>query len=362
VRELTLTQHPLNKTVIEALRANRAEYKKRDTAITGFFNADGTINYNPIAGLDPGYIWLHYEDARSAFRAIVGDGMHAYTGSAGVRVRTGFNDVGEIVALGAVADSVNAPIIDQLQQADKSNIYLESSHFKPGLLRPWVEGGYGLMVYVEPLTHAGVVIGDVALDVSAYVPATSGYSGLVVVYYDVSAAALGAVAGTTSALPASSYSLTDVVAIALGDTDRIRLGALLLTNGQTTIASFLTSDGSPAFFEGRDWLTLEGGGGGGGGINVTVRVVTAAGAITVTNADYVVVVNKTVGAATTVNLPGSPTMGDCYVIKDSKGDAATNNITLTPAAGTIDGAGTYVMSVNRESISIVYTGSEWAIV
>lgn len=97
-------------------------------------------------------------------------------------------------------------------------------------------------------------------------------------------------------------------------------------------------------------------------VNVTVRVVTAAGAVTVTTADYLVVVNKTVGAATVANLPSSPTTGDTYVVKDGKGDAATHNITLTPAAGTIDGSATYVMATNYESITLVYNGTEWNVV
>lgn len=96
-------------------------------------------------------------------------------------------------------------------------------------------------------------------------------------------------------------------------------------------------------------------------VNVTLRVVTAAGAATVTTSDYMVVINKTVGAATVVNLPAGPTVGDTYLIKDGKGDAAANNITLTPAAGTIDGAGTYVISQGYESITVVYNGTEWNI-
>lgn len=90
----------------------------------------------------------------------------------------------------------------------------------------------------------------------------------------------------------------------------------------------------------------------------TVRVVTAAGAVTVTTADYAVIVNKTVGAATTVNLPAGAT-GLAFVIKDGKGDAAANNITVTPAAGNIDGAATYVMNTNYQSVTVVYTGSSW---
>lgn len=98
------------------------------------------------------------------------------------------------------------------------------------------------------------------------------------------------------------------------------------------------------------------------GRNIAVRVVTAAGAVTVATSDYVVVVNKTSGAATTVNLPSSPSTGDCYIVKDGKGDAVTNNLTLTPASGNIDGASTFVMKVNYESITVVYNGTQWNII
>lgn len=91
------------------------------------------------------------------------------------------------------------------------------------------------------------------------------------------------------------------------------------------------------------------------------RTVTAAGAVTVTIADYTVYINKTVGAATTVNLPASPATGLEFRFKDLKGDANTNNITLTPAAGTIDGAATYVMNVARQATKIQYNGAEWSV-
>ena len=100
---------------------------------------------------------------------------------------------------------------------------------------------------------------------------------------------------------------------------------------------------------------------GSGNVVATVRVVTAAGAVTVATTDYVVVVNKTVGAATTVNLPAG-VLGQTFVIKDGKGDAAANNITLTPAAGTIDGAATYVMNTNYQSTTLIYNGASWSVI
>lgn len=90
-----------------------------------------------------------------------------------------------------------------------------------------------------------------------------------------------------------------------------------------------------------------------------LRVVTAAGAVTVAKTDYIIIVNKSSGAATTVNLPSSPVTGQPFRIKDGKGDAATNNITITPASGTIDGMSTYVLDINYGSIDVVYNGTEW---
>lgn len=92
---------------------------------------------------------------------------------------------------------------------------------------------------------------------------------------------------------------------------------------------------------------------------LTLRVVVAAGAIAVDTNDYVIVVNKTVGAATTVNLMATPATNTVLFIKDGKGDGATHNITITPAAGTIDGAATKVINTNYGSLQIVYNGAEW---
>jgi hypothetical protein len=99
----------------------------------------------------------------------------------------------------------------------------------------------------------------------------------------------------------------------------------------------------------------------GSGMNVKVRVFVGSGAVSISNADYIVIVKKATGAATTANLPSSPNQGDTYMIKDGKGDAHTNNITVTPASGTIDGAPTYVMNTNYAAKLVVYNGSEWSV-
>jgi hypothetical protein len=91
----------------------------------------------------------------------------------------------------------------------------------------------------------------------------------------------------------------------------------------------------------------------------TLRVVTAAGAITAAVTDHIIEVNKTVGAATTVNMPScASNAGLQLIIIDGKADAATNNITLTPSAGNINGASTFVMNIARQAETVFYDGSQ----
>lgn len=95
-----------------------------------------------------------------------------------------------------------------------------------------------------------------------------------------------------------------------------------------------------------------------------VRVVTAAGAVTVTNADDIVLINKTVGAPTTVNLAAAATFTRPIKIVDLKGDAGTNPITIDPnGAETIVGLSTWVIGNNQGSIEITAnpTGTGWYI-
>lgn len=90
-----------------------------------------------------------------------------------------------------------------------------------------------------------------------------------------------------------------------------------------------------------------------------VRNFTAAGDITMAN-EAILNVNKASGAATGVTLPPTPKTGRTIFIKDAKGDAATNNITITPASGNVDGAASMTINTNYGSILLQYNGSEWS--
>lgn len=94
----------------------------------------------------------------------------------------------------------------------------------------------------------------------------------------------------------------------------------------------------------------------------TVTLVTSGASYTLSSSDGIVIVNKSSGSATAIALPSSPATGRTVTIKDGKGDAATNNITITPAAGTIDGASNLLLNVAYASAVLIYSGSAWNIV
>jgi hypothetical protein len=75
--------------------------------------------------------------------------------------------------------------------------------------------------------------------------------------------------------------------------------------------------------------------------------------------DNFVIVNRLTGAPTTITLPNSPVVGQTFIVKDGKGDAATNNITVDGNGNNIDGSIDYVINVNYGSLSLVYNGTQW---
>lgn len=68
-------------------------------------------------------------------------------------------------------------------------------------------------------------------------------------------------------------------------------------------------------------------------------------------------------SAITIKLPNAPTTGRVYIIKDSTGNAQTNNITVTTVGGsvTIDGATTFVMNTQYEAIQVIFNGTSYEI-
>lgn len=91
---------------------------------------------------------------------------------------------------------------------------------------------------------------------------------------------------------------------------------------------------------------------------VTVAVATP---VAVVDADDIISVEVPGPVAVAVNLPAGVT-GQVFYIKDGLGLASVATpITITPLAGTIDGAATAVINVPYGALTLAYSGVEWKI-
>ena len=129
------------------------------------------------------------------------------------------------------------------------------------------------------------------------------------------------------------------------------------TNNPTSIVAGTGISITPTVGTGANLITISA-----TGTPVLAVTVATATPVTVVNADDVISVEVTPAAAVAVNLPAG-VAGQVFNIKDGLGLAAVATpITITPAAGTIDGAATAVINVPYGSLQIVYSGTEWKII
>ncbi len=88
------------------------------------------------------------------------------------------------------------------------------------------------------------------------------------------------------------------------------------------------------------------------------RIVTSGGTVTLDPTDGVIWIKQTVGAPINVSVnPALLPVGRKYTIKDAKGDAASNNITITPVSGSCDGAGTFVLRYAYQALTFCTDGT-----
>lgn len=93
---------------------------------------------------------------------------------------------------------------------------------------------------------------------------------------------------------------------------------------------------------------------------LTVRTAVAT-PVTVTDADDIISVEVPGSVPVAVNLPLGVT-GRIFHIKDGLGLATpAAPITVTPAAGTIDGSATAVINAPFGALEFVFSGTEWKI-
>jgi hypothetical protein len=90
-----------------------------------------------------------------------------------------------------------------------------------------------------------------------------------------------------------------------------------------------------------------------------LRVITSGTTTAMTALDYEVSIKKSVGAPHAVTLPPNPVFSQYAMVSDSKGDAGTNNITISAHAGTINGAASMTIRVGYGAAKFRYSGTEW---
>lgn len=95
------------------------------------------------------------------------------------------------------------------------------------------------------------------------------------------------------------------------------------------------------------------------------RTAVGAGGYTVTANDLYIAITTITGGGDTIAIPDASTagIGKTIVIKDASGTAGTNNLTLDPAGSdTIDGAATYLINTNGDSVVLISDGiSNWEV-
>lgn len=73
-------------------------------------------------------------------------------------------------------------------------------------------------------------------------------------------------------------------------------------------------------------------------------------------------VNASDSTAKTINLPLTPTFNNLVIIKDKKGDAATNNITISGNGKLIDGVASITINKANQAYTLKYDGTDWNII
>lgn len=128
------------------------------------------------------------------------------------------------------------------------------------------------------------------------------------------------------------------------------------TNNPTSILAGTGITIAPTVGTGANTITISAS----GAQIVTVRTAVAT-PVAVVVTDDVVSVEVPGPVAVAVTLPAGVT-GQIFNIKDGLGLAApATPITITPAAGTIDGAATATINAPYGSVTLVYSGTEWKI-
>jgi hypothetical protein len=94
-------------------------------------------------------------------------------------------------------------------------------------------------------------------------------------------------------------------------------------------------------------------------------IITSGTVVNLADENRRVVVVKTIGSSTLINLPSAPDLGQEVMIKDGKGDAGQplfNSIDIVASGTTIDGFNTIRIRNNYGAYTVMWNGTEWNII
>lgn len=168
---------------ISILRAQQRDlaYTERTWATTGRLNSDNTTDNDTTADLDDGLMWVRVKGARGETAAVIGAGMSDFYTEPDKKIRVGYNDEGELVAIEPYRSRATA-------QTQGTTGLKEANRPLPARLLmglrvlPPRDHSTGTWVFLEAEPTLGWLGGDV--DVSSGVPGSSGEYGWTVVYFD----------------------------------------------------------------------------------------------------------------------------------------------------------------------------------
>lgn len=90
------------------------------------------------------------------------------------------------------------------------------------------------------------------------------------------------------------------------------------------------------------------------------NITNVAGTTTVQDGyDYLAI--TTLSAPFTITLPATPVLGDTYTVKDTTGNAGTNNVTVDGNGNNIDGIGTFLLSQPYAAATFTFAGGQWSV-
>jgi len=203
--------------------------------------------------------------------------------------------------------------------------------------------------------------------VSLYPAAPSATAGIPLVSNGVSSPphfSTAVVAGGGSG--ATSFNVNGVVVS--NTTTTGSLSALTLTDGQIVIGSTSGTPAAANLTPGAN-ITITN-----AGNSITIAANAGSEAVAYTPVSYTVTPYTTIstdyylgcdvsGGVLSILLPDAPTTGRTFVVKDSTGNAATNNLTITTVGGsvTIDGSTTLVISTNYGAVSLIFNGTSYEV-